>query len=241
VAVAEGVFTEQSFTTHGERVERVLEEVLARTPADAEWRVLDVGCADGGTLFALAEARPDASFVGIDVARPSIDAAEDTCKAQDAPERFSFVTGDYLTTPLDGPFDLVIADQSLHLVEGDDDALARRLAADLRPGGLLVAEMPYAGAFNRGLVGARRVLRRLRGPALDRAGLAIARRLHADEMPNEQLEERLVYLYVVPERLAGDAWEQTLAAHGLDRLAHVDMRHASPAQLRHDLRVYRKR
>jgi trans-aconitate 2-methyltransferase len=238
--VTEGVFTQQSFTTHGERVERVLEEVLARTPADAAWRILDVGCADGGTLLALAEARPEASFVGIDVALPSIAAAEGMREALDTPERFSFVVGDYLATPLDGPFDLVIADQSLHLVQGDDDALARRLAADVGPGGLLVAEMPYAGLFNRGLVGARRVLRRFRGPALDRAGLAIARRLHADDMPDEQLQERLVYLYVVPERLASDAWERRLAAHGLDRLSHVDMRHASPAQLRHDLRVYRK-
>jgi SAM-dependent methyltransferase len=235
------VFTQQSFTTHGERVERVLEEVLARMPADAAWRVLDVGCADGGTLFALADARREASFVGVDVSIPGIAAAESTRTAVGAPERFTFIAGDYLTTPLDGPFELVIADQSLHLVEGDDDALARRLAADVSSGGLLVAEMPYSGPFNRGLVGARRVLRRLRGPTLDRTGLAIARRLHADDMPDEQLEERLVYLYVVPERLASEAWERRLGAHGLDRVAHVDMRHASPAQLRHDLRVYRKR
>jgi trans-aconitate 2-methyltransferase len=239
--LTEGVFTKQRFTTHGERVERVLEEVLARMPADAAWRVLDIGCADGGTLFALADSRHEASFVGIDLSLPSIAAAESLRESlATTPGRFSFVAGDYLTTPLEGPFDLVIADQSLYLIEGQDDALARRLAGDLSPGGLLLAEMPYAGAFNRALVALRRVLRRVRGPALDRAGRAIARRLHPD-MPDEQLEERLVYLYVVPERLASGAWELRLAAHGLDRVAQIRMRHASPAQLRHDLRVYRKR
>jgi SAM-dependent methyltransferase len=237
--MSESLLADQTFTTaHGDRFERVLAELLARVPEDGDSRVLEIGCGTGGTLFALAEARPRVTAVGVDLSPGSIEVAERARAEHPARDRVEFAAGEYLTVPVDGDFDVIVADQSLHLIGGSTDALCARLARQLRPGGLLLAEMPYVTPYNTALVGLRRVMRRLRGPRMDSIGLRVARRVHRGDMPDDQLQERIAYLYVVPERLAGDAFESALSAHGIERIEQVPMRQASPAQLKHDLRVF---
>jgi trans-aconitate 2-methyltransferase len=217
----------------------IVDEVAERLPAGTASRVLDLGCATGDAVTALAERRPAVSFTGLDVSEPSLAVARKKAEQNGLGDRASFVAGDYLTTQLDGPFDAVAAIQSLHLVPGSVAELCRKLASDLAPGGLLFAEMPYDSAYNRWLVRARRVLAKLQGRFLDRVALRLARLAHRD-MPEEQLRQRLVYLYLVPERLADDRWEKELRAAGLELVERGETRQASFAQLKHRLSVYRK-
>ena len=238
--MSESLLREQTFSANAERSDQVAAAVLELLPADEPRRVLEIGCGTGEALLTLAAERPQASFVGVDVSERNVLLAEQARVGHPAAGQLTFVAGDYATADLEGPFDVVFADQSLYLVSAPTPELVARLAGHVAPGGTLIAEMPHVGAYNTAMVGARRVLRRVRGPWLDRTALAVARRLHGGSMADEQLSERIAYLYVVPARLAGPKWDEALAAHGLTRVERRPMRHASPAQLRHDLRVYTK-
>src|SRR4051794_31052391 len=230
----------QRFSGFGKRNRAVAERALARLP-ERSVRVLDLGCAAGDTLLFLALARPEADLAGIDISADSVEVARRRLAEDGLDRRVAISAGDYLDTTFDAPFDVIVADQVLHLAAApSDDALAAKLAGDLRPGGALVAEMPYAGPYNTALIGLRRVLRRARGPRLDRLALALARRLRSGTLDDEQLQERLVYNYVIPERLASRRWDGTLAAAGLHLDERTAMRQESPAQPRHHLSVYLK-
>ena len=88
-----------------------------------------------------------------------------------------------------GPFDLVVSDGVLHLIAVPVPLLAEKLAGDLRPGGVLVATLPVAGAPNRVLLALRRLYRRLPSSA-DRLALAFAMLLYRD-IPRPLLRDRL--------------------------------------------------
>src|SRR5690348_816245 len=51
------------------------------TPDASHCRVLDVGCATGGNLMAMALAFPESDFVGIDLSPKQIATARDTARA----------------------------------------------------------------------------------------------------------------------------------------------------------------
>jgi trans-aconitate 2-methyltransferase len=234
--VAEGAFTPEAA-----RVRQVLERVFELMPPDAAWRVLDLGCGTGDAAFDLAAARPAAHVTAVDLSSASIEAAEERRGHDPSGERVHPRQGDYLALDLGAPFDLIVANQSLHLIADPAGRLVPKLAADLTENGLLVVDMPYRGPYNAMTIAIRRVLGRLRGPRLDAAALRAARALHRGSVSTEQLRERLVYLYVVPERLAGKAFDAQLERAGLDLVDRRPMRQASPAQPRHHLSVYRKR
>ena len=50
-------------------------ELHDRLQADPPARVVDIGCGEGWSTIAMAQAYPKASFVGIDLDRPSVEAA----------------------------------------------------------------------------------------------------------------------------------------------------------------------
>jgi trans-aconitate 2-methyltransferase len=177
----------------------------------------------------------------VDLSSASLEAAKRRREHDPAGERVELRHGDYLALDLGAPFDLIVANQSLHLIADPAGRLVSKLAADLAEDGLLVVDMPYSGPYNAVTIAIRRALARLRGPRLDAAALRVARAVHRGSVPVEQLRERLVYLYVVPERLAGKAFDSQLERAGLDLIDRRPMRHASPAQPRHHLSVYRKR
>jgi len=93
-------------------------------------RLLDVGCAYG---FFMAEAR-DAGFdpVGVELSSHCVEVAEGLCGAR-------VVQGDFLETPLDGPYDVVTMFDVLEHMR-DPMAVLRRARALLSPGGILVVE-----------------------------------------------------------------------------------------------------
>jgi hypothetical protein len=87
----------------------------------------------------------------------------------------------------------------------------------------------------------RRVLRLVRSRALDALILQVGRMLHGSQMNDEGLRERIPYMYIAPERLAGRSLRETIApAAGLRLVARHPMPSVSLSQLRHEVLVFEK-
>jgi 2-polyprenyl-3-methyl-5-hydroxy-6-metoxy-1,4-benzoquinol methylase len=211
--------------------------VLANVPRNKAIRVLDVGCGTGSLLFRLADALPAAVLVGIDVSPANIRAAKREQADIAAAVRARFEVADYLEYRAE-PFEVVVSDGVLHLIPGDTTALVQKLASDLRPGGVLVCNMPFDCWYNRAFAVVRRLLRALRSPWLDRLILQVGRLLHGREMDDDGLRERVGYMYVPPERMMSDRLAACFAAAGLRRTTEYTMRSTSLSQLRHRVTIF---
>ena len=101
-------------------------------------RVLDLACGVGyGTRLLAAEIPGASEVVGVDCSAEAIAHAN----ARYAASRTRFVTCDALTFSDAEGFDTVVSLETIEHV-GAPDALADRLLAALRPGGVLVASVP---------------------------------------------------------------------------------------------------
>lgn len=231
----------ETFTAPAERVARVTAVVLRRVEPEAAVRVLDVGCGTGEQLLALAAALSRAGLTGLDISEPSIRRARAAAAARGVAGRISFHAGDYMAFQ-DGPFDLILADTVLHAIPAPTGDLFAKLSADLAPGALLIYTMPSSCGYNRALAGFRRVLRWLQHPVTDRLILVVARFLHGRAWDSESLRERIPYMYLVPARYDGPGLHALLSdTFALDLVERVPLPHASPAQMKHTLAVFRKR
>ena len=76
--------------------------------------VLDVGCGVGRVPLALARAFPRSQFVGVDVDRPSIDAARSSAAAEGLSDRVRFHTGALRELEAGAGFDLITACDCVH-------------------------------------------------------------------------------------------------------------------------------
>jgi SAM-dependent methyltransferase len=218
------------------------ELVVQHVATNRSLEILDLGCGTGSLVFLLAAALPSATLTGIDVSAPNITAAESQRMRNDATTaaRIRFEQADYLTRPA-SPVDAIVSDGVLHLIPGSTRALVAKLAADLRPGGVLVVCMPYDCAYNYAFAMLRRVLRLVRSRALDALILQVGRMLHGSQMDDEGLRERIPYMYIAPQRLAGRSLRETIApAAGLRLRARYPMPSVSLSQLRHEVLVFEK-
>jgi SAM-dependent methyltransferase len=216
--------------------------LLKHVPHDRAIQVLDVGCGTGSLIFLLARGLPAATLVGIDVSALNIEAAEKGRAALEMStrSRVRFEQADYMTRCAT-PVDAVTSDGVLHLIPGDTRALFAKLAADVRPGGVLVVDMPYDCGYNYAFAIARRCLRLVRSRWLDAVILAIARLVHGREMSDEGLRERLPYMYLPPQRLAGRSLRETIApAVGLRFVTRYPAPSTSLSQLRHEVLVFER-
>jgi SAM-dependent methyltransferase len=119
-------------------------------------RVLDVGCGNGVFLSAITAEGYRAS--GVDVS----EASAQLCRERGLDAR----AGDFLTMPLDGPYDAVTFwDVVEHLRE--PEAFLRRAREVLAPGGALVLKIP---GFERGVFYPIKVWPRLAGAMLGAPG-----------------------------------------------------------------------
>lgn len=218
------------------------ELVLRHVPRDRAIEMLDIGCGTGSLVFLLAQALPAARLVGLDVSALNIRAAEEQRAAMGPSmrSRVRFEQVDYLTRRVT-PVDVVTSDGVLHLIPGDTRTLFAKLAADVRPGGVLVIDMPYDCGYNYVFAIARRCLRLLRSRWLDAVILRIARMVHGGEMSDEGLRERVPYMYLPPQRLAGRSLRETIAPSvGMRLVTRYPAPSTSLSQLKHEVLVFEK-
>lgn len=104
-------------------------------------RLLDAGCGTGGLLASIGAALPDTTRAGFDLsplalgfAKAKADAKSETRLAQGSIEQVPFAAGS---------FDAVVsADVLYHAAVTDDAAALRELARVVRPGGLVLLNLP---------------------------------------------------------------------------------------------------
>jgi ubiquinone/menaquinone biosynthesis C-methylase UbiE len=115
-------------------------EVAARLGADSRLRVLDAGCGDGLLSLAMAKRHPTWALVGIDLHEALLEGARRRAVARGLPNA-RFLSAN-LEQPLpDRDRDAVTAVECLSEIPDDRQAL-RMMAGALRPGGLLVVQVP---------------------------------------------------------------------------------------------------
>lgn len=195
-------------------------------------RVLEIGCGTGNKLAELAARFPNAEFTGIDISEYNIAAA----RAHHAPVEWS--TCDYLAFD-GGTFDIIAARSAFQYIQGDDTVLAQKLAADVRPDGVIVAELPYDCVWNRGLIVLRRTLLRLRFPQADTLLLRVAALIYRG-WSQAALAVRLEYFYRPTHRLSGRKLDALMALFGLAAVERHQTTGASIATLRHELVIFRR-
>ncbi len=235
-------FSDKTCSAPAERSARMCEIVLKHVATDRAIELLDVGCGTGSLVFLLVTALPAATLTGLDVSAPNIRAAETHRSTLDAASaaRVRFEQADYLDRPA-SPVDAITSDGVLHLIPGDTRALFAKLAADIRPGGFVVVGMPYDCAYNYAFAMLRRMLRLVRSRALDALILQVGRILHGREMSDEGLRERIPYMYIAPERLAGRGLRERIAPSvGLTLVTRYPIRSSSASQLKHEVLVFQK-
>jgi SAM-dependent methyltransferase len=116
------------------------DEVAARLGAESRLRVLDAGCGDGLLSLAMAKRHPTWALVGLDLREDLLEGARRRAVARGLPNA-RFVPAD-----LEGPLperdrDAVTAVECLSEIPDDRQAL-RMMREALRPGGLLVVQVP---------------------------------------------------------------------------------------------------
>ena len=124
---------------------RLHDVLLEHLPLLDTPRVLDAGCGLGGTMFALAEAS-GATCVGLTLSRSQAEAANAAATRLALHSRVKAIVQGY-DHPPSGPFDLVVAIESL-AHSADPATSVAALAAVLAPGGRLVVidDMPEPAA-----------------------------------------------------------------------------------------------
>jgi trans-aconitate 2-methyltransferase len=231
-------YSQLTFSSREEGSRRLAEAVARRVPDDRPTRVLDLGCGAGLAALGLAELRPLVEVVGVDVSTANIAEAQRRAVAVGGGDRARFVAADYMRFN-GGRFDLIYSAGVFHLITAPTAKVIEKLEGELYPGGLLMLVIPYDCFCNRGLIAARRILRILRGRALDRLLIAVGRRLYRT-WPEAVLRERLPYMYVVPARLDTPALRSMMRDHGLTFVEFAPLRLYSIPSLKHRLTVFRK-
>jgi trans-aconitate methyltransferase len=194
--------------------------------------VLEVGCATGQELSPLLAMFPSHRFTGLDIS------VENVREAVGLHPGAKWVASDYMTFA-SAPFDLIISERSISVFQCTDDELAAKLAKDLMPNGIAVVTLPDSCLCTTAHFMLKRVLRGFRSKLLDSLFLWLARRFRPT-MDEEALMDRLVYIYVVPLRVAGRKFYDALARQGLTLEEHYRVLRCTPIQAPHRVLVLRK-
>lgn len=144
-----------------------LAEVAADLPAG---RALDLGCGEGADALWLAER--GWQVVAVDVSATALQRAAEAASARNVSDRIDFQRHDLNETFPEGAFDLVSAQYFHSPARLEREAVLRRAAGQVNPGGVLVivdhgAAPPWAQHHEHSFPGIEEVIASLR---LDAAG-----------------------------------------------------------------------
>ena len=147
--------------------------------------VLDVGCGDGTNAVTLAAL--GARVTGIDISPKSIELARERAQVNGLSDRVEFICKPLELADLaPGSFDVAWGDAILHHLISDLDGILDRIAACVKPGGLMIFSEPVN--FNR-------VLRRIRFM------VPVHTDVTPDERPLEKGEVRIIAKHIAGLRL----------------------------------------
>jgi SAM-dependent methyltransferase len=115
-------------------------EVAARLGGDDRLRVLDAGCGDGLLSLAIAKRHPTWSLVGVDLREDLLEGARKRAASRGL-SNARFIPGNLEQSLPERDRDAVTAVECLSEIPDDRQALRMMLEA-LRPGGLVVVQVP---------------------------------------------------------------------------------------------------
>jgi trans-aconitate 2-methyltransferase len=118
----------------GERT-RPVRDLVAAIPTAEAARAVDLGCGPGNSTEVLMARYPKAAILGIDSSDDMVRVARQRLPG------VAFELADIATWQAHGPFDVILANASLHWVP-DHDVLMPRLVDALFAGGSLAVQMP---------------------------------------------------------------------------------------------------
>jgi trans-aconitate methyltransferase len=234
----DSVYSKLHFSSRDDAASGLAEYALAFVADRLQPSLLDLGCGSGSMSIRALTGRDDLSAVALDISAPNIASTRSAADRANVSDRLVAECADYMLWR-GGPFDLIVSDGVLQLIEAGDADLARRLATDLKPNGYLIATMPFECWANSTRILLRRMWRSLPS-ATDRLAMAIAVRLHP-EFSREFLAERLSYLRITPIRLLNDELVDEFDRQGLQLLEQAPWPSPSAAKLDHKLLVWQKR
>ena len=122
-------------------------DVVARLEATSHPRIADVGCGQGWSTIALAEAFRNAWVDGVDLDPGSIGDARANAAEAGLDGRVRFVQADAAELPAEGPYELITILETLHDLARPVEALRAARAALAGGGALLVVDERVADRF----------------------------------------------------------------------------------------------
>jgi len=121
----------------GDERGRAFVDLVARVPAEAPRRVVDLGCGPGNLTRLLSRRWPDAVVEGVDSSPEMVERATSDGET----DRLRFRVGDLRDWSPEEPVDVLLSNATLQWVPGHLDLLAQLVAA-VRPGGWLAFQVP---------------------------------------------------------------------------------------------------
>ena len=121
----------------GDERGRAFVDLVARVPAEAPRRVVDLGCGPGNLTRLLSRRWPDAAVAGVDASQEMVERATSDGET----DRLRFRVGDLRDWSPEEPVDVLLSNATLQWVPGHLDLLARLVSA-VRPGGWLAFQVP---------------------------------------------------------------------------------------------------
>jgi len=234
----DSIYEELHFESRRDVAETLAALALSFVSDHPQPRLLDLGCRTGAVSIAALTRRTDLTAVALDISPANVASTRAAAAKADVAHRLVTACADYMRWD-GGPFDLIVSDGVLQLIEASDSDLIRRLAAHLLPGGHLIATMPFHCWANSLRILARRMWRRL-PTATDRLVMLAARVLYPN-FSSEFLAERLPYLRITPVRLLNEPLVAEFDRHGLQLVEQAPWPSPSAAKFDHKLLVWRKR
>jgi len=178
----------------GDERGRAFVDLVARVPAEAPRRVVDLGCGPGNLTRLLSRRWPDAVVEGVDSSPEMVERATSDGET----DRLRFRVGDLRDWSPEEPVDVLLSNATLQWVPGHLDLLARLVSA-VRPGGWLAFQVP--GNFGER---SHTAIAELRGAPRWRERLA------GLEIEQPSSEDPAVYLAaLVGLGCTADVWETT--------------------------------